>query len=92
MVYMENDSHKKEYVLNEAGRLYCGSARRFGGRPWDHGQVNHYRSMLRPLRGKTSLSKCPFILFVICSTICDYIRDCFYPWIQNMYHLVPEKI
>ena len=38
-VYMEDDKEKREYVLNEQGRLYQGSARYISGAPWNFGQV-----------------------------------------------------
>lgn len=37
-VYMENDGWRNEYVLNDDGRLYYGTARRIGGMDWYFGQ------------------------------------------------------
>nr|XP_039264838.1 protein-glutamine gamma-glutamyltransferase K-like [Styela clava] len=37
-VYMENEKWRKEYVLNDTGRQYYGSARSIGGMDWYFGQ------------------------------------------------------
>ena len=39
VVYMESEEEKGEYVLNEQGRIWVGSARNNYGRPWNFGQV-----------------------------------------------------
>ena len=39
-VYMASEAERQEYVLNETGRIYIGSARSICGRPWNFGQVN----------------------------------------------------
>ena len=38
LVYLEEETHRKEYVLNQVGRIWTGSARVNGGRPWNFGQ------------------------------------------------------
>ncbi|XP_030067183.1 protein-glutamine gamma-glutamyltransferase E [Microcaecilia unicolor] len=37
-VYMSGAAERNEYVLNEAGLVFVGSANNFGGRGWDYGQ------------------------------------------------------
>uniref|UniRef100_A0A674ISX3 Transglutaminase-like domain-containing protein n=1 Tax=Terrapene triunguis TaxID=2587831 RepID=A0A674ISX3_9SAUR len=39
-VYMYNEAHRKEYVLNEQGMLYEGVHKHITSRPWHFGQVN----------------------------------------------------
>ena len=39
MVYMDDTEWRKEYVLNETGRIWQGSAKRHHGQPWNFGQV-----------------------------------------------------
>lgn len=40
VVYMESESEKDEYVLNDTGNIWIGSARNNYGRPWNFGQVS----------------------------------------------------
>ncbi|EDO43696.1 predicted protein, partial [Nematostella vectensis] len=37
-VYMGDESHRQEYVMNETGRIWVGSSRNNYGRPWNFGQ------------------------------------------------------
>ena len=39
-VYMAEDDQRKEYVLNDHGRIWVGSSRSFSGIPWNFGQVS----------------------------------------------------
>ncbi|KAL2307678.1 hypothetical protein Nmel_000652, partial [Mimus melanotis] len=41
IVYMANEAEKKEYVLNDTGYIYVGSAYSIYDRPWNFGQVKH---------------------------------------------------
>ena len=41
IVYMENEAERFEYVLNDTGRIWIGSARCHYGRPWNFGQVKY---------------------------------------------------
>lgn len=41
VVYMANDAEKEEYVLNDTGTIYVGSAYSIYDRPWNFGQVKH---------------------------------------------------
>ncbi|XP_067649518.1 annulin-like [Haliotis asinina] len=38
MVFMEGEKEKEEYVLNETGRIYCGTSRNISSKPWMFGQ------------------------------------------------------
>ncbi|KAK3724553.1 hypothetical protein QZH41_019598 [Actinostola sp. cb2023] len=37
-VYIENDAHRKEYVLNDHGRIWIGSIKKMISIPWNFGQ------------------------------------------------------
>lgn len=39
-VYMDNESSRKEYVLNEQGKIWCGTWRQPKGRKWIYGQFD----------------------------------------------------
>ena len=40
-VFMDWEDGRKEYVLNETGRVYVGGAKKPQGRPWNFGQVTY---------------------------------------------------
>lgn len=39
-VYLEDESQRQEYVLNETGRIWLGTIGRFCVRPWNYAQVS----------------------------------------------------
>ncbi|NWV11389.1 TGM4 glutamyltransferase, partial [Ptilonorhynchus violaceus] len=41
-VYMANDAQRKEYVLNDTGYIYVGSAYNIYNRPWNYGQFEEF--------------------------------------------------
>ncbi|NXL75612.1 TGM4 glutamyltransferase, partial [Leptocoma aspasia] len=42
VVYMANEAQKKEYVLNDTGYIYVGSAYNIYDRPWNFGQFEEF--------------------------------------------------
>ena len=36
---MEEETHRREYVLTETGRIWLGTVGKFCVRPWNFGQV-----------------------------------------------------
>ncbi|NWZ37744.1 TGM4 glutamyltransferase, partial [Brachypodius atriceps] len=42
VVYMANEAQKKEYVLNDTGYIYVGSAYNIYNRPWNYGQFEEF--------------------------------------------------
>ncbi|NXR80075.1 TGM4 glutamyltransferase, partial [Pycnonotus jocosus] len=42
VVYMANEAQKKEYVLNDTGYIYVGSAYSIYDRPWNFGQFEEF--------------------------------------------------
>ncbi|NXI86225.1 TGM4 glutamyltransferase, partial [Rhipidura dahli] len=42
VVYMANEDQRKEYVLNDTGYIYVGSANSIYDRPWNFGQFEEY--------------------------------------------------
>ena len=42
---MEEETHRREYVLTETGRIWLGTVGKFCVRPWNFGQVSKGESM-----------------------------------------------
>ena len=38
-VYLDQEALREEYVLNDSGRIWIGTARKHWGMPWNFGQV-----------------------------------------------------
>lgn len=39
-VYMDNETNREEYVMNDKGKVYVGTYRKSRGRPWAYGQFD----------------------------------------------------
>lgn len=39
-VYLEDDTKREEYVINDKGKVYVGTFKRNRGRPWAFGQFD----------------------------------------------------
>jgi len=39
-VYLDQEALREEYVLNDSGRIWVGTARKHFGMPWNFGQVS----------------------------------------------------
>lgn len=39
-VYLDNDEERNEYVMNESGKIWCGSFKKPIGRRWNFGQFD----------------------------------------------------
>lgn len=55
VVFMADEAQRKEYVLNDTGYIYVGSAYSIYNRPWNFGQVKRHLSVLLPLFALSAL-------------------------------------
>ena len=43
-VYLDQQTSREEYVLNDSGLIWMGTAKRNRGMPWNFGQVSELRA------------------------------------------------